>query len=80
MREKAKLEHEELLQKVRTEATTSNKRICAERDGIHSRYHGVLRSGWGTGMSPDERIAGHPNMLPKLQLLFKKRRKVNAIL
>lgn len=70
VRDKAKIEHEERMMKVLTEAKKSKDYIESERDGARFCYHGVLWSIWAIVIATCEQNSVHPDTLFQLRLLF----------
>lgn len=80
VRDGLKLEHDELLKKLRNEAKLSEEHIGVERNGVPFCYHGELRSRREIVKAADERTAGHSDTLTQLQLFFEEWRKKKMIL
>lgn len=78
--DKARLEHEEVLQKSRTEAKMSEERIGADREGAFSLYHGLSHSIRDIVKAADERNAGHADTSTQFQLLCEEERNLKAVL
>lgn len=72
VRNKSKLDHGELLQKLYTESKSSEDCIGAERDGAPSRVHGVLRSIRGIFKAANERNSGCTDTMNHLRIFSKK--------
>lgn len=72
MRDKAKMEHEELLKKVQALAKTSEEHIDYEQNGALSRFHVVLRLHRGIIKAAGDSNAGHDNTLSQLRLFLKR--------
>lgn len=79
VRDNVMLEHEELLQKLHSDAKLSVERIATRRCSGFSRYHGVFRSIQGIDKTADGRNTGLADTLTLLRLLFEDRRKAEAV-